>query len=261
MALITKTTLDFLYNKYNKKEYIHPDPLEFLYFYNNTNDREIIGLIASSLAYGRVNQILKSVSSIISLMKVSPYDFLMKSNLLSLKETLKDFKHRFTKGDDIANMLIGAKKIIENHGSLYNFFLSHINEKDDTVLPVLELFVEKIFEGSCDCGHLLPKPSKKSPCKRLNLFLRWMVRKDDVDPGGWDEIPASKLVVPLDTHLHKISIKLGIISDKQANMQSALKITNFFKTITPADPVKYDFVLTRFGIRKDLNISDLFIQN
>ena len=91
----------------------------------------------------------------------------------------------------------------------------------------------------------------------MNLFLRWMVRKDDVDPGGWQGITLSKLIVPLDTHMHKIGLKLGFTKSRQANMRTALEITSGFRQFAPDDPVKYDFVLTRFGIRSDMDIDNL----
>jgi len=103
-------------------------------------------------------------------------------------------------------------------------------------------------------------PEKGSACKRMNLFLRWMVRKDRVDPGGWADVPVSKLIVPLDTHMHKISLQLGFTSKKQANLQAALEITNGFKKLVPEDPVKYDFSLTRFGIREGMNMDSLLSQ-
>jgi uncharacterized protein (TIGR02757 family) len=88
----------------------------------------------------------------------------------------------------------------------------------------------------------------------MNLFLRWMVRKDKVDPGGWQDVPWSKLIVPLDTHMHKISLKLGLTTKKHPNMRTALEITSSFKQLNPDDPVKYDFVLTRLGIRDDMDM-------
>ena len=99
---------------------------------------------------------------------------------------------------------------------------------------------------------LLPSPVAGSACKRLNLFLRWMVRRDEVDPGGWDHVPPSKLIVPLDIHMHRISLQLGLTGRKQANLKAACEITNAFRAIEPDDPVRYDFSLTRLGIRDDL---------
>lgn len=124
----------------------------------------------------------------------------------------------------------------------------------ETVLPALDAFVTEltaVFEGKP--VSLLPAPAKGSACKRLNLYLRWMVRKDNVDPGGWDGIPASRLVVPLDVHMHRISSSLGLTARKAADIKTAIEITRAFRKISPEDPVRYDFCLTRLGIRDDLD--------
>ena len=101
---------------------------------------------------------------------------------------------------------------------------------------------------------MLPCPSRGSACKRLNLYMRWMVRRDDIDLGGWDRVPASKLVVPLDTHMHRIALAFGATRRKQANLRTALELTAAFRAIAPDDPVRYDFALTRFGIRSDMDV-------
>ena len=100
--------------------------------------------------------------------------------------------------------------------------------------------------------HVLACPDKGSACKRLNLFLRWMVREDNVDPGGWNQVPASMLIIPLDTHMHRIGHSFQLTSRKQADMRTALEITKAFREMSPQDPVRYDFSLTRLGIRNDM---------
>ncbi len=256
--------LDRLYGQYNRREYVHPDPLEFLYAYPDLRDREIAGLIASSLAYGRVAQILKSVGYVLDIMGPCPWDFLKAASPESLRETYSDFRHRFADGESLAALLTGAKQVIGRYGSLYDCFLEGMDKMDKTeatVLPALSFFARKIAEGSAfRCGHLMPMPERGSACKRLNLFLRWMVRKDAVDPGGWDDIPLSKLIVPLDVHLHRISLRLGMTARKQANMKTALEVTSGFRKLSPDDPVRYDFALTRLGIRKDADPDDFFRQ-
>jgi len=127
--------------------------------------------------------------------------------------------------------------------------MAHFRPEDDTVIPALEGFAKAFFPSGSP--FLIPAPSKGSACKRLNLFLRWMVRQDEVDPGGWDLIPPSKLVVPLDTHMHRIGLLLSFTNRKQADLQTALEITDAFRKVAPHDPVKYDFVLTRLGIWSD----------
>jgi uncharacterized protein (TIGR02757 family) len=252
-----KHKLENLYQRYNRPKYIHPDPIEFLYLYEDIKDREIVGLIASSLAYGRVKQILKSVSCVLDMMTPSPYLFLKKSTHSSMCKVFKGFRHRFADGDHLAALLHGIKNVIDKHGSLNDCFVCAISDDDKTIVPALNFFSTALTLGNRDPGHLLALPEKGSACKRMNLFLRWMVRKDRVDPGGWYGVPESKLIIPLDTHMHKISLKLGFTSKQQANMRTALEITAGFRQIIPDDPVKYDFVLTRFGIRDDMNIDYL----
>ncbi|MEA3486090.1 MAG: TIGR02757 family protein [Thermodesulfobacteriota bacterium] len=253
---ILEETLEHLYGKYNKREFVHPDPLEFLYNYNELRDREIVGLIASSLAYGRVPQILKSVSNVLGKMMPSPLRFIEESSMESLLRTFSSFKHRFTTGDEIAAILFGMKNVIMKYGSLHACFKVVFINNGESLLPAINKFTEELSDGfNCRSNSLLPSPAKGSACKRLNLFLRWMVRRDDVDPGGWDDISPSKLVIPLDTHMHRICLALGLTKRKQGDMKTALEITRSFQKIAPHDPVRYDFALTRLGIRKDTDIT------
>ncbi len=252
-----KKKLNTLYNKYNKRTYVHPDPLEFLYSYKDIRDREIVGLIASSLAYGRVAQILKSVSSVLDFMGPSPCQFLMDSSYPSISRKLKYFRHRFADGKQFSSLLNNVKKTVNRFGSLNACFLNGMSPNDKTLIPALTYFSGQLTKGKNSPGHLIPMPEKGSACKRMNLFLRWMARKDDVDPGGWKGISPSSLIIPLDTHMHKISLCLGLTNRKQANMLTALEITACFKKISPDDPIKYDFSLTRLGIRNDACIEDI----
>ena len=251
-----KERLEALYSAYNRRCYVHPDPLEFLYDFHDPLDIEVVGFIASSLAYGNVRQILRSVSLVLSKMDSSPSGFLLNSPFDRIADAFSDFKHRFTTGEELARLLWGVRRVIEKHGSLQKCFMSRLCRDDHTVIPALSAFVENVFPEGCD--FLIPAPGKGSACKRLNLFLRWMVRRDDVDPGGWEGVPPSKLVVPLDTHMHRIAMRLGLTKRKQADLRTAIEITEAFRKLSPRDPVRYDFVLTRFGIRKDLDQNALF---
>jgi uncharacterized protein (TIGR02757 family) len=230
---------------------VHPDPLEFLYSYSDIKDREIAGLVASSLAYGRVSRILKSTGYILEKMGVSPYRYLIDSDQEFLKSSFAGFKHRFTNGDEVAALLFSAARLIKSFGSLNKAFLDGYSESDPNIIPALLAFCKKIYFISGDsCCTLVPLHTGKSAFKRINLYLRWMVRKDMVDPGGWHGIPASKLLVPLDTHMYRISTLLELTSRKQADMKTAIEITESFKKIEREDPVKYDFALTRAGINR-----------
>jgi uncharacterized protein (TIGR02757 family) len=250
-----KDQLEEIYTCYNRREYVHPDPLEFLYRYDCTGDREIAGLVASSLAYGRVNQILKSTGTVLDSLGSSPSAFLMNCELQSLQMILGNFKHRFTQGDQMAAFLHAVSTIQRDYGLLGTFF-GILLEKQSYIEALNELTVEILFrmgeygENSC---HLLPKPSMGSACKRLHLFMRWMVRQDDVDPGGWNMIPASQLIVPVDVHMFRVGKCLGFTERKSADGKTAMEITDGFKTVCPDDPVRYDFSLTRFGIQ---NLTD-----
>jgi uncharacterized protein (TIGR02757 family) len=255
---VDRRTLENLYRKLNRREFVHPDPLELLYLYDDPGDREVAGMIASTLAYGRVKQILRSAENALDRRGPHPAAFVRNSSPDSLRRSFAGFKHRFTTGDDLCRMLDGIRVAIDKHGTLGGFFSTLLRPEDETVLPALTSFVGAITDASCVASGTegscpLPDPERGSACKRLHLFLRWMVRSDDVDPGGWDAVPASKLIVPLDTHMHRLSLTLGLTDRKQANGRTALEVTSAFRLFSPDDPVKYDFALTRLGIRDDLS--------
>jgi len=212
------------------------------------------------LAYGRVAQILKSVASVLESLAPSPSECVLNSSKRDLERLLSGFKHRFTTGAQLTGVLHGVGGAIREYGSLNACFTSGLSAGDPTVLPALELFTAEISRlGRCSCHYLLPAPSKGSACKRLNLYLRWMVRSDEVDPGGWKGVSPSLLVVPLDTHMHRAGTALGLTSRGQATLRTALEITEGFRRIAPEDPVRYDFSLTRLGIRSETSL-DEFLQ-
>jgi uncharacterized protein (TIGR02757 family) len=204
-----------------------------------------VGLIAASLAYGRVAQILKGITSVLARMP-RPSHFLESASRSELLDTFGDFRYRFTSGQDLVRLLCGITRAIEEFGSLEACFCSGLGPRDDTLIPALSRFVTKVYPLSR--GHssfLLPNPDKGSACKRPFLFLRWMIRKDLVDPGVWRCISPSKLLIPLDTHMFHISRELGFTDRRHPDLKSAIEITRHFREINPRDPVKYDFVLTR----------------
>jgi len=253
-----RKNLDYIYSKYNKRALVNPDPLVFLYDYPDPREREIVGLIASSLAYGRVKQILKDVSFLLDTMKPSLMNFKNSGSNIFFLKTFGPFKHRFTTGDDIAALLSGIKNVLEKYGSLENCFAAGYKNSGSNIIAGLEFFVTELsscFENSRT--YLLPAPSKGSACKRLNLYLRWMIRQDDVDPGGWTSVPASALFIPLDTHMYQICSAAGMTERKTADFKTVIEISENFRKINPEDPVKYDFALTRFGIREELDWSHL----
>jgi uncharacterized protein (TIGR02757 family) len=251
-----KEELDKLYLSYNDRKFVHPDPLEFLYDYENIEDREIAGLVASVLAYGRVNQILKSVALVLDRMTSRPLVFLKESPPDLLYYSFRDFKHRFTTGSELSCLLMNIKNAVVKYGSLNNCFLQGLREEDETVLSAALSFAKNLNVFTRNrCNSLIPSPVGGSAFKRLNLYLRWVVRKDNVDPGGWVKVSRSKLIIPLDIHIHRISLSLGFTKRKQADIKTALEITNALREFDEHDPVKYDFALTRLGMNKIEDIS------
>jgi len=246
-----KNQLEEIYTCYNRREFVHPDPLEFLYRYHHTADREIAGLVASGLAYGRVNQILKSTAVVLDELGSAPSEFLSGMELHDISELLTDFKHRFTAGTEIAAYLHAISTIQRDYGLVGSFFESLPGKL--SYMEALDKFTEEVLFRMRYCHgevcHLLPRPSRGSACKRLHLFMRWMVRKDTVDPGGWCMVGPSKLIVPVDVHMHRVGIRLGFTARKSADSVTALEITEGFRKVSPEDPVKYDFALTRYGIQ------------
>lgn len=250
-----KDRLEFLYDRYTLKSLVHPDPLEVLYRYPDVRDREIAGIIASSLAYGRVNQIIKSVDRVLLPMDCSPWEFITSGKIEEWSSVYRDFKHRFTTCEELISILSGIQRTISVFGSL-DEAMNYSMSKNKIFLNGLSCFVDLIKGESKN--SMLPSPSRGSACKRLMLYLRWMVRVDGVDPGGWFSLKNSDLIVPIDTHMHNISRRLGFTDRKNGDMKTAVEVTNAFKVMAPDDPVKYDFALTRFGIRDDMRLEDLF---
>lgn len=243
--------LEDVYSRWNRREFVHPDPLEFLYPYDDLPDREIAGLVASGLAYGRVAQILGSVGAVLEALGTSPSS--LPEN--RLEGILAGFRHRFTPDSDLVRAIRGALRIQREHGSLGGFVARAATEGG--ILEAQRRLVAGIL-GDGPPSSLLSCPTRGSCCKRLNLWFRWMVRSDSVDPGGWAGIQASELLVPLDTHMWKIGRRLGFTGRNSPDLKAAMEITRGFGRVNPGDPVKYDFALTRFGIRSDLTLESLF---
>jgi len=243
-----KSYFEKAYREYNRPEFIHPDPLEFVWRYKSPADRETVGLIAACLAYGNVTQILKSVEKVLGPMGPSPAGWLAKADKALLKKTFAAFKHRFTTGAELAVFLMNLKAARAKYGSLEELFLKGLAPRAETVENAIYAFITSFNALGC-APSLTPCPELKSSFKRVNLYLRWMARRDAVDPGVWRRVSPAGLLVPLDTHMRQVSMRLGITARKDTSMKTAAEITAFFRKISPGDPVKYDFALTRAGIR------------
>ncbi|MBN2534573.1 MAG: TIGR02757 family protein [Spirochaetales bacterium] len=247
--------LEHIYFQYNDYQYIFTDPVMFLHTHTDKNSCELTGLVVSALSYGRVAQIHKSIREVINSITLSP-EYLLDMSDRYLLSLFSGFKHRFTSGEEVGSFLVACKNIYRIHGSLYQCFLSHYKDSHTTFVPALTGFIRELRSFFTETkSSLLPDPGKGSACKRLHLFLRWMIRKDEIDPGPWSGLPCSKLIIPLDTHMHRIARDFGFTRRNQADIKTAMEITGEFIKINPADPVKYDFALTRIGMGKTRNHS------
>jgi len=251
-----KGLLESLYNACNDRKHIDHDPLQFLYKYSTRRDREIAAYFAACLAYGRVEQIEKSLTNLFARLGHSPFDFVRNFNAADVRK-LRDFKHRFTTGQCLADLMWVLRDVLAEYGSIENFFVQGYNHSDENIIPALSKFCDSLLDAHTRSHHghipralgfLLPRPAKGSPCKRLNLFLRWMVRCDDIDAGLWKSIDKAKLIIPLDVHLARLTRILGFHNQKNTSLRTAVKITECFARIEPSDPVKYDFALCHFAI-------------
>ncbi len=247
--------LEKLHAKYNHRVFVPPDPLQFVYRYTERRDVEIAAFLASALAYGRVRQIERSLSQLLDRMDNAPFQFTSHFNGTA-RAKLRSFKHRFTTGDDLSDLLVLFQRVFDDHGNLESFFALGYHDADATVLPALSRFCDSLCQMhgtriSAGLNYLLANPSRGSASKRLNLFLRWMVRQDEVDLGVWTHVDRAKLMVPMDVHMARLCRILGLHDDKTISLSTVLKVTRAFGRIHPEDPARYDFALSRLGILED----------
>ena len=251
-----KKKLDYHYRYFDYSQ-ISPDPLEFPHRFNNYFDIEISAFISSIFAYGNVKQIINTLEKLHAVMGYKPNEFVQQYSYKKDRKLFQYINHRFFTNDDIAKLFNALNIIYKNYGSLKYFFLLYYFEKDENIKSSLSFFSQnflKIISPAEESTHgikfMFPDPIKGSACKRMNLFLRWMVRKDDLDFGLWNEISASKLVIPVDTHVAKICKMIGLTSMKTASWKMAEEITKKLRKFNPEDPVKYDFAICHLGMRK-----------
>lgn len=247
--------LNRLYSQFDFKEYVRRDPIELLHRYKYPEDIEVVGLIASSLAYGRIDLFKPVIENILALMGDRPSQYVIKFSPEKELHNFKKLNYRMTRGVDIACMIYGICKIIKEYGTLKQMFYSFYKKSNYDIKGALNqmtkflctidttpIYGKKIYPRSY--LFLFPFPFKGSPCKRLNLFLRWMVRSGDgVDMGIWDDIPKNKLIIPLDTHISRAANYLSLSNRKNPSWDMAREITEALREIDPDDPVRFDFSL------------------
>jgi uncharacterized protein (TIGR02757 family) len=254
-----KEKLEYHYKAFDFTQ-IEPDPLQFPHLYKDENDIEVMGFISSVFAYGTVAQIINTLTKISLILDNDPHKFILNAEKKDLKEGVRGLRHRFYNENDIVTFFLALKKVYNNYGSLKNMFLKNYKENEPNLKSGMSAFSKEILstalsvnslkELSNGLNFMFPLPEKGSACKRMNLFLRWMVRKDELDFGLWNEIPAGKLIIPVDTHIAKIAQRLKLTSRKIVSWKMAEEITEKLKEYDPTDPIKYDFALCHIGIRK-----------
>lgn len=249
-----KEKLEAHYLSYRQK-FSSKDPVWILHRFSDERDIELIGLITAAYAYGSVDQINRFINELLQKTGNRPYEFTINFSKRKDKKHLAGLYYRFNSHFDLLDMFSSLNKVLLRSGSLRNLFLTHYQSSHNNIIPALSGFTNELNKNipkaeSRYYHYLFSNPVNKSTCKRMNLFLRWMVRKDDIDSGLWNDIPASKLVIPVDTHIARISKRLKLVDRKSIDLKFALELTDKLKKFDPVDPVKYDFALCHIGIDK-----------
>jgi uncharacterized protein (TIGR02757 family) len=251
-------SLDLLYRDYNREESAS-DPVHRVRPFSATADREVAGFCAAALAFGRVASVLNSIDTLLQIMGARPAEYVRRFEPDAAHPELHAMVHRWTRGVDLAALLWILRQMLEQAGSIEGFFVDGLSDADEDVGPALDRFSTRALAldiaraygrvpkrpGVC---YFFPRPSGGSACKRLNLFLRWMVRRDEVDLGAWTRVPASKLIVPLDTHVIRLGRCLRLTRYTSPGWRMAADITASLRRVDAADPVRFDFSLCHVGM-------------
>ena len=251
-------SLDALYRDYNREDSAS-DPVHRVRPYRDNADREIAGFCAAALAFGRVASVLNSIDTLLKIMGPSPAAFVRGFDPGAPHPELRAMVHRWIRGTDVAALLWILRQILESSGSLESFFVDGLQEDAEDVSAALDSFSTRALAldirrayrrvparpGVC---YFFPRPSAGSACKRLNLFLRWMVRRDEIDLGVWTRVPASKLIVPLDTHVIRLGRCLRLTKYVSPGWKMAADVTRSLRRLDPVDPVRFDFSICHVGM-------------
>ena len=254
-----KAALDRLYTSFNYPESAL-DPIQIVRRYPAVADREIVAFVAAGLAFGRVASVMASVEAVCAVMGPKPAAFVRRFDPRRDARALEPIVHRWIRGRDIAALIWILRSLTEQHGSLERAMASGLPSADQNVEGAIEHLATEGREVDLQpvygrrrppgpgVSYFLSRPSAGSACKRINLFLRWMVRTDAVDPGGWSAIAPSQLVVPLDTHTIRTGRCLGLTRRVTPGWKMAVEITDALRALDPFDPVRYDFSLCHLGM-------------
>lgn len=235
------------------------DPVHLVHRYRTNADREVVGFCAAALAFGRVESILSTLELLLAVTGPSPFEFIKSFEPNRYRQDLYLIKHRWIRGIDIVALLWIIRRMVEMSGSIERFFAEGYVDEASDIGNALESFSQRALQidlsivygketPTTGVQYFFPKPSSGSGCKRLNLFLRWMVRKDEIDLGVWSLISKSKLIIPLDTHIVRVGQCLNLTKYRSPSWRMAVDLTASLRVFAPNDPVKYDFSLCRLGM-------------
>lgn len=242
--------------QYNRPEFIANDPISIPHQFTRQQDIEIMGFWAAMLAWGQRKTIINKCNELIKLMDGAPYDFIKNHQEQDLKRFLQ-FKHRTFNATDTLYFIHFFQHYYAIHSSLEDAFIAQNMSDNQTVelslIQFHDLFFNSDFAPVRTRKHIAT-PARKSSCKRLNMFLRWMVRQDNkgVDFGIWQQIKPSQLVCPCDVHVERVARTLGLITRPKPDWQTALELTENLRILDPHDPVKYDFALFGLGVEGEM---------
>ena len=247
-----------LYDEFNELHSVS-DPIWIVRRYDRADDREVVGFCAAALAFGRVQSVLNSIEGLLKVMGPSPAAFVRAFNPARDRKSLDHLVHRWTRGIDLAALVWILRQMIDSHGSIEGFFADGLDAGAETIETALDRFStracaldQKAVYGRVKrrpgVSYFFARPSSGGACKRLNLFLRWMVRHDRVDLGMWTRVLPSQLIVPLDTHVIRVGRCLRLTRYASPGWRMAADITASLRRLDPVDPVRFDFSLCHIGM-------------
>ncbi len=242
--MITKKELDDLVKEYETIDFIKDDPIQIPHRFKTEEDITISAFITSCFAYGNRQVFIRKLNELFDKIDNKPYEYIMKFK----PDLLKDFSYRFSKDADIICFFSKIHQLYKQGNSLKELFKQYF---DGDIQTMMQAVCDYFY---CDCNltqgycHLIPNPQKGCAMKRMSMFLRWMIRKPPVDFGIWDFIPQSELVIPLDTHVARMSRSLGLLKRSSNDFKAVRELTDTLKQFDVTDPVKYDFALFGYGV-------------
>jgi uncharacterized protein (TIGR02757 family) len=259
MPLSARDRFEALYRTFDHVD-AAADPVHLVRRYRSPADREVAGFCASALAFGRVAGALRSIEALLEVMGPHPAAFVRRFDPVRHSPQIEQLVHRWIRGRDLVALLLVLQRVLREAGSIEAFFVEGDDPRTPDIGPTLDRFCVRALETDLRAVYgrrvpprpgvcfFFPRPAQGSACKRLNLFLRWMVRRDAIDLGVWTRVSPSRLVVPLDTHVIRLGRCLRLTRYRSPGWKMAIEITASLRALDPADPVRYDFALCHVGM-------------